>query len=269
VADRDAVVAVIVCDEVLGLYPSIVESAAKLTAVALDNSRLAADAAASLHELETSRARLATSAERERRQIERNLHDGAQQRLVALRIELGLVEDLLLHDPEGGRERLQQLERDVDDALEELRSLAHGVYPPLLADRGLSEALRAVAARNPVQIEVEAHDVGRYRPELESAVYFCVLEALQNALKHAQGMRRIVIELHDDGLDELRFAVRDNGAGMPSSVVSRGGDGITSMRDRLAAFGGELMISSAPGVGTTVRGFVRTTYDASARPSPS
>jgi signal transduction histidine kinase len=265
VSDRDAVIAAIVCHADLRLHPALVESAASLTAVALDNSRLAADAAASLHELEASRARLAASAERERRRIERNLHDGAQQRLVALRIELGLVEDLLLRDPDAGREHLRQLERDVDDALEELRSLAHGVYPPVLADRGLVEALRDVAARSPVQVEVEVHDVGRYAPELESSVYFCVLEALQNALKHARGVRRIAIELDDGGHNVLRFVVRDDGAGMPPGEAPSEGAGILSMRDRLAAFGGELAIASAVGVGTTVRGFVRTPHAAASR----
>jgi signal transduction histidine kinase len=259
VTEHDAVVAAIVCDEDLRLHATLVESAAALVAVSLDNSRLAADADASLHELEASRARLATSAERERRRIERNLHDGAQQRLVALRIELGLVADRLELDPDAGRERLRQLERDVDEALEELRSLAHGVYPPMLAESGLADALRAVAERTPVPVELDVRDVGRFLPELESAVYFCVLEAVQNALKHAAGVRRIAIELDDDGGEILRFAVRDDGAGMRGGPHE--GAGIVSMRDRLAAFGGELAIASAHGVGTTVRGFVRTAGD--------
>jgi signal transduction histidine kinase len=261
VADEDAVIAAIVCHEDLRLHPTLVESAAKLAAVSLDNSQLAADATASLHELEASRARLATSAERERRRIERNLHDGAQQRLVALRIEMELVEDLLLRDPAAGRARLHQLEGDVDDALEELRALAHGVYPPVLADHGLPEALRAVAARSPVRTEVDVREVGRYLPELESAVYFCVLEALQNALKHAKGVRRIVVELDDAGPSQLRFVVRDDGIGMPPGEFPPEGAGIINMRDRLAAFGGDLTIASAAGVGTTVRGFVVTSPD--------
>ncbi|HZB76375.1 MAG TPA: histidine kinase, partial [Solirubrobacteraceae bacterium] len=235
---------------------------AALAAVTLDNQRLAFDAAVSLRELEASRARLATSAERERRRIERDLHDGAQQRLVALRIELGLAEELIGTDPQAGRERLRALEGDVDDALEDLRGLAHGVYPPVLADRGLAEALRAVAARSPVRVELESHEVGRYAPELESAVYFCVLEALQNALKHATGLRRVVIELEGSTPAELRFVVRDDGAGILQGDSRPAGAGITSMRDRLAAFGGRLDIASAQRVGTTVRGLVATDYDA-------
>ena len=206
VADRHGVAAVIVCDEDLQLQPELTDAAASLVAMTLHNQRLEAGAAVSLRELEASRARLATSAERERRRIERDLHDGAQQRLVALRIELELAEELLEHDPEAGKLRLKELERDVDDALEELRALAHGVYPPVLADRGLAEALRAVAARSPVRVEIEAHAIGRYAPELESAVYYAVLEALQNALKHAKGVRRILVRLDGAAPGELRFS---------------------------------------------------------------
>jgi signal transduction histidine kinase len=256
VTDKGRVIAAIVCDEDLLLQPGLLRAAASFVAVTLDNRRLETDAARSLQELEASRARLVASAERERRRIERDLHDGAQQRLVALKIELELADELLGSDPEAARERLRQLERDVDEALEELRSLAHGVYPPVLADRGLAEAIRAVAARSPVRVDLEAHNVGRYASELESAVYYCVLEALQNALKHAKGVRRILVELEGDG-EELRFAVRDDGAGMADRHAS-GGMGITGMRDRVAAFGGGLDVASAVGVGTTVRGVVRT-----------
>jgi len=262
VRDQDTVVAAMICDEDLKLQPALVDAAAAVAAVTLDNQRLAADAAVSLHELEASRARLATSAERERRRIERDLHDGAQQRLVALRIELELAEELIRTDPQAGRERVRALERDVDDALEDLRGLAHGVYPPILADRGLAEALRAVASRSPVRVELESHEVGRYAPELESAVYFCVLEALQNALKHAKGLRRVVIELDGSTPAELRFVVRDDGAGIPQKDGLPAGAGITNMGDRLAAFGGRLDISSARRVGTTVRGLVTTDYEA-------
>jgi len=256
VEDGGEVIAAIVCDKDLELQPALVEAAASLVSVTLANQRLAARAEASLRELEASRARLATSAERERRRIERDLHDGAQQRLVALRIELELAEELLGTDLEAGRARLRELERDVDDALEELRAIAHGVYPPVLADRGLADALKAVARRSPVRVDVDAHDVGRYPAELESAVYFCVLEALQNALKHAKGVRRITVDLEGDGA-ELRFAVRDDGAGVRRGEALRGGGGITGMRDRVSAFGGRVDIASAVGVGTTVRGVVR------------
>jgi signal transduction histidine kinase len=244
----------VVCSEDLLLQPALLRAASSLVGMTLHNRRLASDAARSLHELEASRARLLASAERERRRIERDLHDGAQQRLVALRIELELAEELLVRDPEAGRKRLRELEHDVDDALDELRSLAHGVYPPVLADQGLPEAVRAVAGRSPIPIDLEVHDVARYPPELESAVYYCVLEALQNALKHA-GARRIAVALDGDG-GEVRFSVRDDGAGVADLALLHRGSGILGMRDRLAALGGSVDVASAVGVGTTVRGTV-------------
>jgi signal transduction histidine kinase len=173
---------------------------------------------------------------------------------VALRIELELAEELVRRDPHEGIGRLRELEVQVDETLEELRSLAHGVYPPLLADRGLAEALAAVAARSPIAVEVAAHDVERYPPEVESAVYFCVLEALQNVLKHAPSAHRVVVRLNG-GQSELRFSVRDDGGGAGTGAV-RPGAGLTNMSDRLGAVGGDVFVTSAPGVGTTVRGRV-------------
>jgi signal transduction histidine kinase len=241
--------AVIVHDDALSTHPDLVNAAAGVAALVLDNHRLAAEAAKSLREVRRSRARIATSAERERRRIERDLHDGAQQRLVALRIELELGENLVREDPERGVALLRKLE-----ALDELRALAHGVYPPLLADRGLAEALRAAGTRCTIPVDLRAHDVGRYPPEVESAVYFCVLEALQNALKHAKDARQAVIRL-DGAYSALRFSVRDNGGGTPHGTV-RAGAGITNMRDRLAAVGGDVEVISTPGEGMEVRGSV-------------
>ena len=255
VRNRGSVVAAIVHDEGLGARPELVQAGVSMAGVVLDNQRLAAEAQASLLELKRSRARIAAGAAQERRRIERDLHDGAQQRLVALRIELGLAEDLVRSDPERGVARLRELERGLDDALEELRALAHGVYPPLLADRGLVEALRAAAARSIIPVELAAHGVGRFRPEVESAVYFCILEALQNALKHARGARRVVVRVDSGPRDQLQFSVRDDGAGTPSL---RAGAGITNMRDRLAAVGGDVEVASTPRVGTVVRGSVPT-----------
>ena len=254
VRERGTVVAAIVHDEGLRSRPELVEAGVSMAAVVLENQRLAAEAEASLRELQLSRARLATGAERERRRIERDLHDGAQQRLVALRIELELAEELVRTDAAQGAARLRELAHDVDEALEELRALAHGVYPPLLADRGLEEALRSVAARCSIRVDLVTHDVGRFSTEVEGAVYFCILEALQNVLKHAQRARRVVVTL-DGGADRLRFTVRDDGPGAVGLVA---GAGITNMRDRLAALGGEVDVSSTPDVGTVVRGAVPT-----------
>jgi signal transduction histidine kinase len=220
----------------------------------LDNQRLSAAALHARHEVQQSRARIAASVEWERRRIERDLHDGAQQRLVALRIELELAAQLVRRDPERCTDQLKQLGRDVDDALEELRSLAHGVCPPLLADRGVVEALRAVARRSPVPVDFAAHQVGRYLPEVEGAVYFCVAEALQNVLKHADA-RGVTIGIDGRRRSALRFSVRDDGANAPGDRMTQGA-GITNMRDRLAALGGSVAVESVAGVGTTVRGEV-------------
>jgi signal transduction histidine kinase len=252
---RGTVVAAIVHDAGLRERPELLEAGASMAAVVLENQRLAAEMEAALRELQLSRARIAAGAEQERRRIERDLHDGAQQRLVALRIELELAENMVREDPERGAERLRGLEREVDEALEELRALAHGVYPPVLADRGLHDALREVAMRSKIRVDLVTHDVRRYSTEVEAAVYFCVLEALQNAHKHAAGARRLVVTLDGSSGDRLRFSVRDDGGG---AADIREGAGMTNMRDRLAAIGGEVDIASKPGVGTVVRGHAPT-----------
>ena len=249
------VIAAIIHDQGLCARPELVAAGVSMAAVVLENQRLTVEAEASLRELQLSRARLAAGAEQERRRIERDLHDGAQQRLVALRIELELAEDVVRADPERGVERLRQFEHDVEETLDELRDLAHGVYPPVLADRGLEAALRSVSQRSTVRVDLLTHDVGRYSTEIEGAVYFCIREALQNAQKHAAGARRIVVTLDAGTRAELRFSVRDDGAGAAAIVA---GTGITNMQDRLAAIGGEVDVTSKPGVGTVVRGRVST-----------
>ena len=252
-AGRNGVpVAAVIHDPALDADPRFVNAAVAMAGVVLDNQRLAAESQAAMREVTRSRGRIAATAERERRRIERDLHDSAQQRLVALRIELELTEDLVRSDPERGVERLKQLEGELDQALDELRSLAHGVYPPLLSDRGLPEALQSASRRSAIPVRLATHGVGRYAPEVESAVYFCVLEAIQNAMKHAAGARTLRVQIDGTGT-ELRFSVRDDGAGAPGGRID-GGAGMTNMNDRLEAVGGELEIVSTPGVGTTVRG---------------
>ena len=140
--------------------------------------------------------------------------------------------------------------RDVDDALEEVRSLARGIYPAPLADLGLVEGLRAAALSCALPTTVLAAGVGRYPRAIESAAYFCCLEALQNAAKHASGRPRRSSSCPTAG--SCRFAVRDDGAGFDPAVVNGGGVGFTSMRDRLAAVGGDVEIVSRPGHGTRV-----------------
>jgi signal transduction histidine kinase len=248
------VVAAIRHDPALLTDPELVAAGTAMAGVVLDNQRLAASTETAVRDVRRSRDRLAARVEQERRRIERDLHDGAQQRLVALRIELGLAEDLVERDPHAAVVRLHKLEREVDAALDDVRSLAHGVYPRVLADRGLAEALRVAARGVRLPVEVHAAGVPRYPAEVESAVYFCLLEALQNVLKHADGARRVIIELRDIGA-VLRFSLRDDGAGVLGGHVVAGA-GITNMRDRLTAVGGTVAVTSTPRVGTAVRGSV-------------
>jgi signal transduction histidine kinase len=255
VTDQDRTVAAIVYDTASAPPPELVDAAANIAAVALDNQRLAAHAEAADRELVGSRARIAASADAERRRIERDLHDGAQQRLVALRIELGLLQEIAARDPARVPERLHELEQSAEDALTELRALAHGVCPPLLADRRLADALTAVVARCPLPVRLETHDLGSYAPEVETAVYFCILEALQNVQKHAPEARRTLVQIDGRGPGELRFLVHDDGPGTTPDRLE-GGAGLTNMRDRIAAIGGQLSVASSPGLGTTVRGRV-------------
>jgi signal transduction histidine kinase len=192
-------------------------------------------------------------ADKERQRIERDLHDGAQQSLVAVRIRLELAGELLRENPAGAEQLLRNLSGDVDDALEQVRSLARGVYPSLLSDRGLGEALRAAARRSPVPITIDGDSVGRQSPMVEAAVYFCCMEAIQNAMKHANGVGTIAVSLAADS--DLCFEVRDDGSGFEMDQVMSSA-GLTNMSDRLAAVGGVLAIRTAPGTGTSVSGTV-------------
>jgi signal transduction histidine kinase len=253
VHDGDRLVAGVVHDDALSDDTEFVRAVASYALVVLENARLGATVEASLEEVLASRARLLASADRERRRIERDLHDGAQQRLVALRVQLELTEELIKTDPAGGRRKLHGLGEEVGATLDEIRLLARGVYPSLLADRGLGEALRAAALRLPVAATVRPDGLGRYSPDVESAVYFCCLEAMQNASKHARDARTVTIVLHHD--DALSFEVRDDGAGFDIAATPPGA-GLTNMRDRLAAVGGEVAVRSGPGRGTVVSGTV-------------
>jgi signal transduction histidine kinase len=217
----------------------------------LRNVRLTAELQARLVELRASRQRLVTAQDEERRRLERNLHDGAQQELVALAVKTRLAEGLVGRDPEKEREMLSEVQSGLAEALETLRDLAHGIYPPLLADKGLAEALRAQARKSPVPIEVRAEALGRFSPELEAAVYFCCLEAVQNVAKYADASR-VVLRLSGEG-DGIAFTVEDDGRGFDPATTPLGA-GLQNMADRLAALGGEIEIHSEPGRGATVGG---------------
>jgi signal transduction histidine kinase len=206
-----------------------------------------------IEDLRASRQRLITAADEARRRLERNLHDGAQQQLVALRISLGLARQVLASAPDEAADLLAQTEGQAEEALAELRELAHGIYPPLLADLGLRGALQAQARKAAVPVTVDADSVGRYSQETEAALYFCILEALQNVAKyaHASGAR---VTLRQDG-PSLTFTVADDGQGFDRSATPMG-TGVQGMSDRLAALGGTIEITSAPGQGTQVTGRV-------------
>jgi signal transduction histidine kinase len=254
ISAADGHVVGVVHDTALKDAPAFLDVARSSVLKALENERLGAELRGSLRELRASRARILSGADRERQRIERDLHDGAQQSLVALRIRLQLAGELLPGDPGRAEQLLSELGSEVDTALEQVRSLARGVYPSLLADRGLGEALRSTALRNPVRTTVDTDGIGRQTPEIEAAIYFCCLEAMQNAMKHAGGVELICVSLGAAG--DIRFEVRDDGEGGFSPNGDSGGTGLANMRDRLAAVGGRLSIRTAPGAGTSIVGVI-------------
>jgi signal transduction histidine kinase len=217
----------------------------------LRNVGLTAELLERLEDLRASRQRLVTAQDMERRRLERNLHDGAQQHLVALKVKLGLAELLLQNDIDRARSTLQQLKADVDEAIEALRDLARGIYPPILADQGLRAALESQARKATIPVTVEAGALERYTPNVEATVYFCVLEALQNTQKYAAASRVTVRVAFGDG--SLRFEVEDDGRGF-DPANARKGSGLTNMADRLDAIGGRLDIEARPGHGCRLSG---------------
>ena len=233
----------------------LVELARQL-GLALHNVRLDSALQASLAELEqrnaelqASRLRIVSASDEARRAIERNLHDGAQQHLVALAVKLGLARQIAEEGDAGVPALLEDLRADVQTTIAVLRELAHGIYPPLLRDRGLGEALRTAAARSPLACTVEVDLPGRYPEDVEAAAYFCCLEALQNAGKHAGSGAEVRVRVGGDG-STLWFEVSDDGIGIDATAAQ--GHGFVNMRDRLGAIGGQLSVDSAPGRGTRV-----------------
>jgi signal transduction histidine kinase len=206
-----------------------------------------------IEELRASRRRIVTAQDERAKQLERNIHDGAQQQLVALGVQLGLARRLAEREAPGIAETLDRLQTQTTDALENLRDLARGIYPPLLADQGLLVALDAQARKAPIPIEVEGEGIGRYAQEAEAAIYFCCLEALQNVSKYANASSARVRLTERD--ETIAFAVSDNGAGFdPASTPL--GTGLQGMKDRLEALGGALVVESSPGAGTTITGMI-------------
>jgi len=238
-------------DPALSDDPELVQAVGSAALIALENRRLQHNLFDSIDELRASRRRLVVAAASERRRIERNLHDSTQQKLVALRIQLELARE---QAPTGTplRARLARMGDDLTDALDELRAVAHGIYPQLLTDEGLSAALHDTAPRIPVPVEVDADDIGRLAEETEVAVYYTCLEALQNVVKHGGEIVNARVTLRREGRT-LHFRIADDGAGF--AVRGRpGGTGLTNMTDRIGAVGGSIAIRSVPGSGTTVEG---------------
>jgi signal transduction histidine kinase len=237
---------------------ALVELARQL-GLALHNVRLDSALQASLAELadrnvelQASRLRIVTASDASRRAIERNLHDGAQQHLVALAVKLGLAQQIIEDgDIETVQGLLGELRADVQVTITELRDLAHGIYPPLLRDRGLGEALRTAATRSVLPCTVAVDLPGRFPEEVETAAYFCCLEAMQNAGKYAGAGATLRVAVgYDD--DHLCVELNDDGAGFAVSATALG-HGFVNMQDRLGAINGELSVESSPGSGTTVR----------------
>jgi signal transduction histidine kinase len=210
----------------------------------LRNASLIAD-------LRASRQRLVAAQDEERRRLERNLHDGAQQQLVALSIKLGLLKRTVGEDPARLEAMIDELQVESQDALETLRDLARGIFPPVLVDRGLAAALEAQARRASVPVRVEASGAGRYPQQVETAVYFACLEALQNVAKYAQARAATIRIAETDGA--LSFEVVDDGVGFDVGAATEG-SGLQGIRDRLSALDGSLEVRSSPGEGTTLAG---------------
>jgi signal transduction histidine kinase len=239
----------IVHDEQLSEDPELLQAAGAVALLALENAELDSAWKESLGELADSRSRLVRAGARERRKLERDLHDGAQQRLVAASIDLSLAGELTGANADL-HERVSAASAEVEEALSELREVAHGIYPPALARWGLARAFEPLAARYHGKVTVLEADAGRFASEVEAAVYYCCLEAVQNAVKHAGPDARVSIRLYTDA-ERLHLEVRDDGPGF-DPADAHDGIGLQNMRDRLGAAGGRVKVESCSGQGTLV-----------------
>jgi signal transduction histidine kinase len=247
-------VAAVIYDARLADQSAFVHAAGAAATIRVEAAHLEAELNASTSELAASRLRLQGAADAERQRIERDLHDGVQQEIVGLRLKLDLASEAIKAEPVRGQRMLATVGRELDDLLSTLRSLAKGIYPSILEQRGLKEALVSVALSSPVPVTVIAPTIRRYEEDVEVAVYFCCLEAIQNVVKHAGTGARASVRLSEHG-DWLRFEVRDSGQGFDAQAVPPG-SGLVNMRDRVAAVAGRLWVTSRQGKGTLVRGRV-------------
>lgn len=237
----------------------LVQDLAAQAGLVLRNERLTSALKARLADLQAAQKRLVSAQDHERRKLERNIHDGAQQQLVALQVRQRLAGQLIERDPAKAKQMLEQVQTDTATALDDLRDLARGIYPPLLADQGLEAALGAQAHKAAIPVTIEADGIGRFPQDVEAAVYFSALEALQNTAKYAGATEAVVTLERANG--HLRFSVRDDGRGF--DPTSEGyGTGLQGIADRLGALDGALDVRSAPGSGTTVTGRVPVDLEA-------
>ena len=231
----------------------LAEQLASGMGLALRNQLLTERLEARVEELRESRRRLVAVQDETRRRLERDLHDGAQQQLVALKVKLGLGKAIAEKDGAARTaELLGRLSGEADQAVDAMREFARGVYPPLLEAEGLASAITAQARRAPIPVSVDSDGIGRYPREIESTVYFCVLEALRNTMQHADALQATVTLTQSNG--SLEFQVTDDGAGFDPN--SNRGVGLTAMADRLDALTGELSVYTEPGNGTTLTGTI-------------
>ena len=249
--DHEPVAAVMYNEDLSG-YEPFVQAAGAAALIRFEKTQLEADLKASTADLASSRIRLMEMAHSERRRLERDLHDGVQQHLVGLRIKLDMAAETIKEDLERGERALASVGRQMDDVLQELRLLARGIYPSILHECGLREALRSAARSSPLAVSVRAAGLGRYPEDLEVAVYFCCLEAIQNVVKHAGPDATAMVTLSREG-SYLRFEVHDTGVGFDPESDGQG-SGLVNMRDRIEAVGGSLEVTARRGRGTSVRG---------------
>jgi signal transduction histidine kinase len=249
---RDAegnVVAALVHDQALEAERAFINVIGSYASLSLENQRLAVDVANLVREMRDTQARAAASADDAREQIERDLHDGAQQRLIALRIKLQLAAERSGDTAPDTTEELNQLGTEVQLAIDELRALAAGVFPAVLGDFGPVTALKQAVRSAPIPTTVSGVNVARHPPEVERAIYFCCLEALQNTYKHARTATAAHVRIATRGR-ELTFEVTDNGLGFDPATVPPGA-GLHNMHGRVASLGGSLTIDAGPGTRIT------------------
>jgi signal transduction histidine kinase len=248
-------------DPVTPADDKLIADLAAQAGLVLRNVRLSEELKARLADLKAAQKRLVAAQDEERRKLERNIHDGAQQQLVALAVKLKLADGLIERDTSKAHELLGQVQDETHSALEDLRDLARGIYPPLLADKGLGSALDAQARKSGLPVQIHADGIGRYPQAVEAAVYFSCLEALQNVSKYAQASSVSVRLVERD--HELVFSVTDDGVGFDPATAQHG-SGLQGIADRLGALDGRVTVTSEPNNGTTIQGQLPVMAEASA-----